>query len=207
MPYDEAGNRGRIAKLRAKGVDVWGAERVYVGADVHLDRIEAGSEIRRATLAGGSLRIARGAKIGASGHALVEDCQIGRGVTLGAGSYQGATLLAGARVRGFAELRPGTLLEEEAEAAHSAAFKNTILTAGCVAGSVINFCDLFMSGGASRDDHSKSVPGRFTSTSTRAATNGAVCSVMRGACCCARRRCSSAGNAESSGRCISTSAR
>ena len=155
MPYDEAGNRGRIAKLRAKGVDVWGAERVYVGADVNLDRIEAGSEIRRATLAGGSLRIARGAKIGASGHALVEDCQIGRGVTLGAGSYQGATLLAGARVRGFAELRPGTLLEEEAEAAHSAAFKNTILTAGCVAGSVINFCDLFMSGGASRDDHSE----------------------------------------------------
>ena len=89
MPYDEAGNRGRIAKLRAKGVDVWGAERVYVGADVNLDRVEAGSEIRRATLAGGSLRIARGAKIGASGHALVEDCQIGRGVTLGAGSYQG----------------------------------------------------------------------------------------------------------------------
>ncbi len=155
MPYDEAGNRERIAKLRAKGVDVWGPERAYVGADVNLDWIEPGSEIRHATLAGGSLRIARGARIGTSGHALVEDCRIGRGAVLGAGSYQGATLLEGACVRGFAELRPGTLLEEEVDAAHSVAFKNTILTAGCVAGSVINFCDIFMSGGVSRVDHSE----------------------------------------------------
>ncbi len=155
MPYDEAGNCGRIAKLCAKGVDVWGPERVCVGADVNLDRIEPGAEIRQATLAGNSLRIARGARIGTSGHALVEDCQIGRGATLGAGSYQGATLLEGARIRGFAELRPGTLLEEEVDAAHSVAFKNTILTAGCVAGSLINFCDIFMSGGTSRADHSE----------------------------------------------------
>ncbi len=155
MPYDEAANRGRIAKLRAKGVDVWGPERVYVGAGVNLGWIEPGAEIRQATLDGSSLRIGRGAKIGASGHALVEDCQIGRGAMLGAGSYQGATLLEGARVRGFAELRPGTLLEEEVDAAHSVAFKNTILTAGCVAGSLINFCDIFMSGGTSRADHSE----------------------------------------------------
>ena len=155
MPYDEAGNRARIAKLRAKGVDAWGPERVHIGAEVNLDWIEPGSEIRCATLAGSSLRIARGAKIGTSGHALVEDCQIGRGAALGAGSYRGATLLEGARVRGFAELRPGTLLEEEADAAHSTAFKNTILTVGCVAGSVLNYCDIFMSGGSSREDHSE----------------------------------------------------
>ncbi len=155
MPYDEAGNRGRIAKLQAKGVDAWGPERVYVGAEVNIDWIEPGAEIRCATLAGNALRIARGAKIGTSGHALVENCQIGRGAMLGAGSYREATLLEGARVRGFAELRPGTLLEEEADAAHSTAFKNTILTAGCVAGSVINYCDIFMSGGSSREDHSE----------------------------------------------------
>lgn len=155
MPYNETGNRERVARLRAKGVDVWGPERVSIGADVNLDWIEPGAEIRHATLAGGSLRIARGAQIGTSGHAWVEDCQIGRGVTLGAGSYQGATLLDGARVRGFAELRPGVLLEEEVDAAHSVAFKNTILTVGCVAGSLINYCDLFMSGGISRDDHSE----------------------------------------------------
>ncbi len=47
MPYGEVGNREGIAKLRPKGVDVWGPERVCVSADVNLDRIEPGVEIRR----------------------------------------------------------------------------------------------------------------------------------------------------------------
>jgi hypothetical protein len=153
MPYDEAGNRDRVAALRQKGVDVWGPERVYIADDVNLDWIEPGAEIRHATLAGSRLRIGRGVRVGTTGHALVEDCQIAARVTLGAGSFQGATLLEGASVRGFAELRPGTLLEEDTEAAHTVALKNTILTAGCVTGSVINYCDVFMSGGTSRDDH------------------------------------------------------
>ncbi len=153
MPYDEAGNRERVAALRQKGVDIWGPERVYIADDVNLDWIAPGAEIRHASLKGRTLRIGHGARIGISGHALVKDCQIGRNVTLGAGTFQGATLLEGASVRGFAELRPGTLLEEETEAAHTVAFKNTILTAGCVTGSIINYCDVFMSGGTSRDDH------------------------------------------------------
>ena len=49
----------------------------------------------------------------------------------------------------------GHRLEEQCEAAHSVAFKNTILTAACVTGSLLNFCDLFMSGGTSREDHSE----------------------------------------------------
>jgi len=153
MPYDEADNRDRVAALRQKGVDVWGPERVYIADDVNLDWIEPGAEIRHATLAGSTLRIGRGARVGTTGHALIEDCQIAAHVTLGAGSFQGVTLLEGASVRGFAELRSGTLLEEETEAAHTVAFKNTILTAGCVTGSVINYCDVFMSGGTSRNDH------------------------------------------------------
>ena len=116
-PYDETGNRDRVAKLRDAGVDVWGPDRVYVSADVKLEYIETGATIHHATLAGADLRIGRGTRIGASGHALVSDCQIGRDVELGAGSYEGATILDGARVRGYAELRPGTLLEEQVDAA------------------------------------------------------------------------------------------
>jgi UDP-N-acetylglucosamine/UDP-N-acetylgalactosamine diphosphorylase len=153
--YDDPGNRQRIARLASRGVDVWGPERVYVAADVPLENIEAGASIVHATLRGAYLRIGRGTRVGGSGHAEVTDCQIGRDVEIGAGSYEGATLLDGAKVRGFAELRPGTLLEEQAEAAHSVAFKNTILTATVVTGSLINYCDLFMSGGMSRDDHSE----------------------------------------------------
>ena len=154
-PFDDDGNRERVAKLRDAGVDVWGSKRVYVSSNVKLANIEAGAAIHHGTLAGEDLRIGRGSRIGASGHALVSNCQIGRDVELGAGSYEGATILDGARVRGYAELRPGTLLEEQTDAAHTVAFKNTVLTANVVTGSVINYCDVFMSGGASRSNHSE----------------------------------------------------
>ena len=154
-PYDAVGNRQRVFELRDRGVDVWGPERVYVAADVPLDNIEPGAAVQQANLSGPELRIGRGARIGVSGHAHVANCQIGRDVELGAGTYDTATILDGARVRGFAELRPGTLLEEQVEAAHNVAFKNTVLTATVVAGSLINYCDLFMSGGTSRTNHSE----------------------------------------------------
>ena len=155
MPFDDAGNRRRVEALQRRGVEVWGPERVYVSEDVKLDAIEAGAVIRHATLSGPELRIAKGTKVGVSGHAEVEDCQIATDVELGAGLYQGATFLQGAKVRGFAEIRPGTLLEEESEVAHSVALKNTTFTCCCVAGSLINFCDLFLSGGTSRRDHTE----------------------------------------------------
>jgi UDP-N-acetylglucosamine/UDP-N-acetylgalactosamine diphosphorylase len=153
--YDETGNRERVARLRERGVDVWGPERVYIAADVPLENIEPGASIYQAALSGPALCIGRGSRIGVSGHARVAGCQIGRGVELGAGTYEGAAFLDGATVRGFAEIRAGTLLEEQVVAAHSVAFKNTILTATVVTGSLINFCDLFMSGGTSRTGHSE----------------------------------------------------
>ena len=153
--YDDGGNQGRIAMLVNRGVDVWGAERNYIDVDVPIDNIEPGAILYNCTLSGAATFIGRGSKIGESGHARVQDCQIGRDCSLGAGTYAGATFLDGVTVRGYAEMRPGTLLEEQVEAAHSVAFKNTILTATCVTGSLINFCDLFMSGGTSRSDHSE----------------------------------------------------
>lgn len=155
MTFDDAGNRARVAFLQSRGVDVWGPERVYVGEDVDLGAIEPGSVIRHATLSGPSLSIANGATIGSSGHAEVDDCQVGKNVELGSGLYQQATFLDSVRVRGFAEIRPGTLLEEQAEAAHNVALKNTTFTSCCIAGSLINFCDLFLSGGRSRREHTE----------------------------------------------------
>lgn len=153
--YDEGANPLRIAQLSDRGVDVWGADKVYIGEEVPLENFEAGAVLYNATITGANTRIGAGSRIGVSGPARVDDCQIGRGCELGAGIYEGSTLLDGAKVRGFAELRPGTLLEEEAEAAHCCAFKNTILTAGVVAGSMINFCDALLTGGTSRSDHSE----------------------------------------------------
>ncbi len=153
--FDEGANPLRIAQLTDRGVDVWGYNRVYVGEDVDVDNIEPGAVLYEGIITGANTRIGAGSKIGVSGPARIHNCQIGRNCELGAGTYDGSTLLDGAKVRGFAELRPGTLLEEEAEAAHCCAFKNTILTAGAVAGSMINFCDAFLTGGTSRSDHSE----------------------------------------------------
>ncbi len=155
MSFDDGGNQIRIARLAGRGVDVWGPDRVYVGPEVPDEGIEPGCTLYSGTFRGAGLRIGKGSVIGKSGHAYVSDCRIGRDVELGAGTYEGATFLDRAKVRGFAEVRPGTLLEEDVEAAHSVAFKNTILTATCVCGSLINYCDLFMSGGTSREDHSE----------------------------------------------------
>lgn len=153
--YDEGANPLRIAQLADRGVDIWGAHKVYVGEEVPIENFESGAVLYDATITGANTRIGAGSRIGVSGPARIDDCQIGRDCELGAGVYEGSTLLDGAKVRGFAELRPGTLLEEGAEAAHCCAFKNTILTAGAVAGSMINFCDAMLTGGTSRADHSE----------------------------------------------------
>ena len=154
-PYDPAGNAARIEQLRTRGVDVWGPERVYIGDDVPLHRIEPGAVIFAARITGASSWIGSGARIGTSGLAVIHDSQIGSHADVGAGTYENATLLARVKTRGFAELRTGTLLEEEAETGHNVGLKNTVFTAAVVAGSNINFCDVLMTGGTSRRDHSE----------------------------------------------------
>ncbi len=111
MPtYDPGGNQARIAVLLNRGVEVWGHERNYIAADVPLDHIEPGAVLHNATLSGSETRVGRGSQIGESGHARIHNCQIGRDCSLGAGTYEGATMLDGVKVRGYAEIRPGALL-------------------------------------------------------------------------------------------------
>jgi carbonic anhydrase/acetyltransferase-like protein (isoleucine patch superfamily) len=153
--YDEAGNRERIAKLRLAGVEVWGADRVYIGPEVTEGGIEPGAVLISALVRGRSTAIGARSRVGTSGMALVVNTQLGRDVEIGAGSYLNATLFDRVKVRGCAEIRQGTVLEEEAEAGHGVGMKHTYFTSGVVAGSCINFCDLLMTGGSSRRDHSE----------------------------------------------------
>jgi hypothetical protein len=155
LTYDDQGNRTRLSWLAAKGVKVWGPERVYVSDEVQLNRIAPGAVLINAVISGATTFVGAGAQIGASGLARIHEAQIGRSAVLGAGSYERCVLLNGAIARGFAEFRHGTVLEETAEAGHNVGFKNTVLMAGAVAGSSINFCDVLLSGGSSRSDHSE----------------------------------------------------
>ena len=54
-----------------------------------------------------------------------------------------------------AHVRPGTLLEERARAAHTVGLKQTILFPYATLGSLINFCDAFLAGGSGPKDHSE----------------------------------------------------
>jgi len=49
----------------------------------------------------------------------------------------------------------GTQLEEQASTAHAVGLKHTILGSFVTLGSLINFCDVLMTGGTSREDHSE----------------------------------------------------
>ena len=96
-----------------------------------------------------------GAEVGREGPATIVDTVLGHGARVDAGYLEGAVLLPGARAGWGAHFRPGTLLEEQASTAHACGLKHTILLAFVTLGSVVNFCDVLMAGGTSRDDHSE----------------------------------------------------
>ena len=153
--YDEAVNRDRIELLRKQGVEVWGDARVYISPEVCLNNVCPGAVLKNASVSGAETMIGRRSEIGTSGTAVLCDCQIGNDVELGAGVYDSATLLSFSKVRGFAEFRTGTLLEETAEVGHNVGLKNTFLGVGVVAGSNINLCDIVVTGGISRQNHTE----------------------------------------------------
>jgi UDP-N-acetylglucosamine/UDP-N-acetylgalactosamine diphosphorylase len=142
--------------LTARGVRLPRPEGVFFGPDVDPDRIAPGVTIHPGgRILGAATSIGPGSVIGAEGPATVEDCQLGRGVELKGGYFSGATFLDGANMGSCAHVRPGTLLEEEASAAHAVGFKQTILFPFAITGSLINFCDVLLAGGTSRKDHSE----------------------------------------------------
>jgi UDP-N-acetylglucosamine/UDP-N-acetylgalactosamine diphosphorylase len=54
-----------------------------------------------------------------------------------------------------AHVRPGSLLEEGASAAHGVGLKQTVLLPFVTVGSLVNFCDCLMAGGTGAGDHSE----------------------------------------------------
>lgn len=146
----------RLRELTDRGVSIVDPRQTYVGAEVTLQRVCPGAILHPGTrLSGARTFLAPGAEVGREGPATIVDSVLGRGARVDAGYLEGAVLLAGARAGFGAHFRPGTLLEEQASTAHTVGLKQTILLAFVTLGSVVNFCDILMSGGTSRDDHSE----------------------------------------------------
>lgn len=146
----------KVQQLLARGVVIPAPETIHVADDIVVERIAPGVILHPGTrLSGATTSIGPGCEISGETPATVEDCQLSHGVELKGGFFSGATFLDGANVGSGAHIRPGTLLEEEANGAHTVGLKQTILFPFVTLGSLINFCDCFMSGGTSRKNHSE----------------------------------------------------
>jgi UDP-N-acetylglucosamine/UDP-N-acetylgalactosamine diphosphorylase len=104
---------------------------------------------------GSSTIILQGTKLGYEGPVTIDNCQLGPQVELKSGFFRDAVFLEKVSLGSGANVREGTVMEEESRAAHSVGLKQTILFPFVTLGSLINFCDCLMSGGTSRKDHSE----------------------------------------------------
>ena len=147
----------KIQQLIEAGVQIPNPDSVFIADDVDPSRISGNNVVIHAgcKIFGASTLILQGANLGYEAPVTIEDCQIGPDVKLNGGFFRGAVFLEKASVGSGAHVREGTILEEQAAAAHTVGLKQTILFPFVTLGSLINFCDCFMSGGTSRKDHSE----------------------------------------------------
>lgn len=146
----------KIEELLAKGVVIPAPGSVEIGEEVAAENIAEGVVLHAGTkVYGEGTSIGPECELGAETPVAVEDCQLGRGVKLKGGYFSGAVFLDGSAMGSGAHVRAGTILEEGAEMAHTVGLKQTIFFPYCVSGSLINFCDVLMSGGTSRKVHSE----------------------------------------------------
>lgn len=146
----------KVRTLIERGATVPNPWTIDIDDDVDVDRISADVVLHPGTrLRGARTVISAGSVIGAEGPVTIENCQLGPRVRLEAGFFSGAVFLEGASMGLGAHVRPGTLLEEHASGAHTVGLKQTILFPYVTLGSLINFCDVLMTGGTDSRNHSE----------------------------------------------------
>lgn len=146
----------QIEILKSNGVIFKHPATVLIEDDVCMDNIAEGVVIYGGCrISGASTSIGPGTVLGQEAPVTLENCQLGARVKLAGGYFNNVTLLDGVEVGSGAHMRPGTLLEENASCAHAVGLKQTILMPYVTLGSLINFCDILMAGGTSRNNHSE----------------------------------------------------
>ena len=147
----------KIEKLMQKGVKIPNPQSVEIGPEVNIDQISGEGVViySGCKLFGSSILILKGTQMGYEGPVTIDNCQVGPQVELKSGFFRDAVFLEKVSLGSGANVREGTIMEEESRVAHSVGLKQTILFPFVTLGSLINFCDCLMSGGTSRKDHSE----------------------------------------------------
>lgn len=147
----------KVNALIHKGVRIPNPESVFISDDIDPARISGDNVTLYAgtKLVGKNTLIMSNTTIGYEAPVTLENTLVGKGCQLNGGYFK-QTVLAGSNQFGSgAHVREGTILEEEANAAHTVGLKQTILFPFVTLGSLINFCDCLMAGGTSRKNHSE----------------------------------------------------
>lgn len=147
----------KIEKLLKKGVKIPNPDSIEIGSEVDTDRISGEGVViySGCKIFGSSTLILKNTRMGYESPVTIENCQIGTNVDIKGGFLREAVLLDKVSIGYGSHIREGTILEEEANIAHMVGLKHTILLPFVTLGSLINFCDCFMSGGTSKKDHSE----------------------------------------------------
>ncbi|SMC44173.1 UDP-N-acetylglucosamine/UDP-N-acetylgalactosaminediphosphorylase [Desulfocicer vacuolatum DSM 3385] len=143
--------------LMEKGVEIPLPHTLFIGPEVDLERISGeGVTLYPGTrISGKDTLIMSGTTLGKEAPVTLDNCHVGPDTHLKGGFFQDAVFVGKNSFGSGAHVRGGTILEEEAGAAHTVGLKQTILLPFVTLGSLINFCDLLMAGGTSRKDHSE----------------------------------------------------
>lgn len=145
-----------VTLLLRRGVRMPNPATVTVDPSVHIERIAPGVVLHPGCrIVGAGTSIGPGCVLGEEAPATLDNCQLGAQVRLAGGYFSEATFLARSSMGSGAQVRPGTLVEEEAGGAHAVGLKQTILFPYATLGSLINFCDALVAGGDSRRHHSE----------------------------------------------------
>lgn len=138
-------NRGVVIKCPAS---------VDIDPSVSPDNIASGTIIHAGCrISGSDTSIGPGCVIGSESPATLVNCRLESNVTLGGGYFTESVFLKGAGSGSCAHVRPGCLLEEGVRLGHSVGLKQTVLLPFVTLGSMVNFCDILMAGGRSREEH------------------------------------------------------
>lgn len=149
-------NEQTASLLRARGVELREPASIEIAPEVAVEAIGPGAVLHAGSrIRGAKTSIGPESEIGAEAPATLVDCQLGRGVKLKGGYFEGAVFLDGAAMGSCAHVRAGTLLEERSGFAHACGIKQTVLLPFAEGGSVINFCDALLAGGTGPKDHSE----------------------------------------------------
>jgi UDP-N-acetylglucosamine/UDP-N-acetylgalactosamine diphosphorylase len=146
-----------IGELIDKGVTIPNPESIEIGKEVKTESISGQGVVIHSgsKIFGEKTLILKNAVIGYEAPVTIENCQIGPDVRLNGGFLKQSVFLSQSSIGSGAQVREGTIFEESASAAHCVGLKQTILFPYVTLGSLVNFCDCFMSGGTGKKNHSE----------------------------------------------------